>query len=262
MIVPVLMLESALSRQAPLFATAVASLLLADVATGKPIHFEQVKSQLIASRIRCSDCHVSRDDQTLTAYGKLIGDLGAGTPMADRVQEAETSVPTAAPDDVRQKAAGRVDVDGDGILNWVEILAGTNPSQTDSRNPSHERIDRVVSCQLCHESASSGGGDGERAPHNAFGKALSGLGPKSGGGGNDRANHPILPRLKSRERSDTDKDKVKDWDEVLLFYHPADADDVPDAEAVKDAKRADRDRRKGDEGYGKVHGPKKEKKRR
>jgi hypothetical protein len=261
MVVPVLGQESAVRGHISSFATAVASLLLSGGAIGKPIHFEQVKSQLIASRIRCADCHVSRDDPTLTAYGKLIGDLGAETPVADRVQETETSIPTTAPDDVRQKAAGRVDVDGDGIPNWVEILAGTNPSQTDSRNPSHDRIDRVVSCQLCHESAQSGGGDGDRAPHNAFGKALRGLGPKSVGA-DDRANHPILPRLKSRERSDTDKDKIKDWDEVLLFHHPADAADVPNAEAVKDAKRADRDRRKDDEGFGKVHGLKKEKKRR
>lgn len=241
---------------------AVAWLMPVALASGKPIHFEQVKAQLIASRIRCTDCHVGREDSMLTAYGKLIGEQGSDLPLTDRVQEIESSVPATAPDDVRQKAAGRVDLDGDGILNWVEILAGTNPSQTDSRNAMHDRIDRVVGCQLCHESVASGGNAGERAPHNAFGEALKGLSPKSGGGGGERANHPILPRLKSREKADTDKDKVKDWDEILLFSHPADAADAPHADSVKEFKRADRDRRKADEGYGKIHDAKKVKKHR
>jgi hypothetical protein len=162
-----------------------------------------------------------------------------------------------------------VDVDGDGVANWVEILAGTNPSSPDESVATHERIQRVISCNVCHTSVSQYAAPGEdRAPHNAFGDALEELGDQGGarrgarrgrgreqnrGADRDGPSEPIEPRLKRLKGRDTDRDKVKNWDEISVFHHPADPDDTPDEASVAAARERLRARRKSDEGFGKVH---------
>ncbi len=243
-------------------------------ATAKPIHFETLKLQLIEQHIRCDTCHASRQDQTLSSYGTLIADEGAETPITRRVRTVEAELSSTASDATRKAEAPRIDLDGDTIPNWVEILAGTNPSQPNERTDTHEQILRVISCKLCHTSISKRSQPGKnRAPHNAFGALLEKAGNKERNGkgrkgknrkgrsqaGRNRntqdsdATIPIAPRLKKAHRRDTDRDKVKNWDEIITFHHPADQDDTPSEEEVKSAKEKQRTRRKEDEGFGKIH---------
>jgi hypothetical protein len=240
-------------------------------ALGKPVHFESLKLELIRRHITCTSCHVADDDAALVAYGKKIAAMGDDESVPQRVAILENELSRTASADARKRAAGRKDVDGDGILNWVEILAGTSPSEPDERNELHERIERVISCTLCHTSVSDFPVPGrEQAPHNAYGNALADAGERkvkrnrkrSKPRDDDSAAIPILPRIKSTRGKDADRDKAKNWIEIQLFRHPADASDTPSSEDIAKVKEAKRKSGKRSSGFGEDHDPRKRKSRR
>ena len=227
-----------------------AALLVTQPVTGKPIHFEDLKFTLLEENIRCTDCHGAAGQADLTPYGKKIAELGPERSIQERLREMEATPSLQATEDQLEREAPRIDVDGDGIPNWVEILAGTNPSEPGGLTDHQERIQRVVACTLCHLSVTAfGSTPEERAPHNEFGAALAKLARQK----STDENQPILPRLERHRAKDTDRDKARDWDEITIFHHPAGADDTPAAEAIKAYKEMQRQRRKNNDGFGTVH---------
>ncbi len=236
----------------------------------KPIHFESLKFELITQNIRCTDCHTDSAGPTLTTYGQHIADEGDDESIQARVRAFEGSPSLTASDEQKQQSSDRIDIDGDGIANWIEILASTSPSAGNDRNDTHSRIERVITCKLCHESVAAFPQPGrERAPHNAFGESLK----NHDSGKSDRQNRgsgkarrrrkkssdtgdDILIRLKKSRRTDADKDRVKDWDEITTFHHPADKTDTPPRDLVKQLKKHLRSRRNNGAGFEPVHAEK------
>ncbi len=242
----------------PLFLFAAVTTLLVCESHAKPIHFEDLKFELIRQNVRCSDCHSDAEDKPFTRYGQVIADEGATQSIQDRVREVERSLSLTASDEEKADAKNRIDVDGDGVANWIEILAGTDVSTAGDRTEQHERIERVIGCTLCHESVAAFPRPGvERAPHNAFGDALENPDPRRAkrrsGNSSDTEDEDILERLKRSRRTDSDKDRIKDWDEVMLFYHPADKDDTPSRDLVKQFKQHLKDRKKNGGGFEPAH---------
>jgi hypothetical protein len=85
---------------------------------------------------------------------------------------------------------------------------------------------------------------------------------RTGGGRKKRTAKSIMPRIRRTKSRDTDGDGVKDWNEILSFYLPADASSTPEQSVADRAKKLDTERRRRTEGFGKVHKEKKARKRR
>ncbi len=249
----------------PLGVLAIAALLGSAPAAAKEGHLEDMKLALIETRIRCATCHPDAEGRELTAYGRVIADLGKATSIPDRVREQERR-PTDAT--LKLDAEGerrRTDVDGDGVLNWVEILSGTDPS--DAADPGNgekkaetatmrARVEAVVSCALCHVEPDVKPVGADKAPHNPLGEALAGLtSSRPGGRPADAAPPPIMTRFKSVENHDTDKDKARNWLEIATFHSPTDAADTPSDEELKAIRELLREILKPQGGFGRVHRP-------
>jgi len=273
-------------------------------AWAKEDHFEQVKLRLIELNVRCTTCHPAADANPagdakpandtkpsgaagpagdaaprvheLTLYGQRLADVGESVPLAERVARMERRLPQILTAEERREAALRVDVDGDGALNWVEILTGFDPSDGKSVPPVGDgatslrgRVESVVSCKLCHTADASELRRGD-APHNAFGEVLAALGkaatparPGQPAPGRGRpgsappagAEPPsdILERLLKVQHLDADRDRARNWDEIASFHHPADPADAPSAEEVKVVRAAAAALKRGAAGFGAVH---------
>ncbi len=222
-------------------------------ANAKPIHYEDLKLMLVEQNIACTTCHTAPDSPELTAYGQRIAAVGTDESMHDRVKTVEMSLSQTATEEERTSEESRMDVDGDGLANWIEILAGTDPSSKSEKNELHARIENTVNCHLCHESVNRFAGNREdRAPHNAFGKTLRAK--KRKGRRNDgKRSKSIVQRIAKTRTKDTDRDGIKDLDEIITFHHPADKTDTPEKNAVKTARKRVKTRRKPKDIYGKIH---------
>jgi len=235
----------------------VSSVFAADAVTAREPYLQRLKLRLAMEQIRCVDCHVSSASEELNAYGREIARHGdKDAPFFDRWLEAEEPVSSIDDEAAQKKAKQRLDVDGDGVPNWVELLAGSSPAEKKSVppqpekervTPMAERITEAIDCRLCHIRTDAPAGDGRsRAPHNAFGVELARLGellekrrlPRSTAearGDTDYEPAPahILARLAHLEKRDADHDGVRNWDEIRLYHHPAERDDRPDREKIR-----------------------------
>mgnify|MGYP002623643661 CR=1 FL=1 len=254
-----------------LFLPVLAALIVVEAADAKPAYYQRVKLRLLMENVRCQHCHVTSDSDALNDYGKMIsGVKKKDAAFFERWLEAERE-PSALDDEKEVKEAERrLDVDGDGVQNWIEILAGSDPANAEvkpdpagsrSAPPISERIAELISCKLCHIRTDAPAGPGRsRAPHNLFGIELAKLNeedPTSDskartGGWNRAADQPadILLRLESIGRHDADRDRISNWDEIRLFHHPGDRKDRPNRMAVNTLRAAERSGRPKDAGLG------------
>jgi hypothetical protein len=251
------------SRLAPVVAALVSA-----SAHAKEAHFDAVKFRLISEHIRCTHCHVSREDTSFTPYGQKIAELGKTLSVPERVRQLEAEVPAIATDAERAAAQARLDIDGDGVANWIEILSDRDPSvkapvpaaPADGSVPLVQQVTALVKCTLCHIRVDAVAGPGKsRAPHNPFGKSLTEFDAKgrrvrgTAAKQADAEDVNILKRLDAVANEDADRDEVPNWTEVRTFHHPADAADKPAAVEIKALRQNEAERRKQDEGFGKIH---------
>ncbi|HEY3244605.1 MAG TPA: hypothetical protein VGM03_14790, partial [Phycisphaerae bacterium] len=246
-----------------------AAVLPSAMVRGMEAHFEAVKFKLLGEHIRCTHCHASRDDTTLTLYGQKIAELGKDLSVPERVRRHEREIPANANAAERAAAQARLDVDGDGVPNWIEILSGRDPSvkepgpegaAAEGAAPPVERVTSLMKCTLCHIRVDAVAGPGKsRAPHNAFGKSLTEFDAKGhrlhGAAAKqaDAEDVEILKRLDLIANEDADADQFPNWTEIRTFHHPADAADKPTPAEIKALRQNEAQRRKQDEGFGKVH---------
>lgn len=228
---------------------------------GKERHLEQVRVVLIARAARCASCHVSNDKsewegQGLNIYGKRLGEISPGDALADRIAMLEHG-PTSS--DGGAEAARKKqdqDIDGDGVPNWVEILARANPADPKNKPAQAriERVERVVTCNICHTQTNLPGKQGlEANPHNTFGELLSETTREKPGAtpGTERDKQrsaeriPILKRIELTRKRKPKGGKATYWEKLRLMRLPADEDDNPSKESLMSfRKRAARQRSK------------------
>lgn len=253
-------------------AVALGALLLAcTIAVGKEEHLEKVKFELLSHYLKCSDCHVDEKGKDLTLYGKRLNAMGTTSSLRERVRRQERRVsPTLA----RMEPGAeddRVDIDGDGALNWVEILCGTDPSDPKSVLPLNaegdaaatpslrKRLETLVDCRLCHVSVDTTGPE-EKAPHNPLGESIAKLDtppantrPGSRTPAPTREPSDFLTRFKRIANQDLDRDKVRNWDEIATFHNPTDPADAPTPDELKVLQALLQSIRRGETGFGKAH---------
>lgn len=234
--------------------TAVAAMASPGV-EAKPRHLSQLKVHLMSKAAKCTSCHAKADGAELNIYGKKLSEISAGKPLADRLMELEgrrrkrgSDENTLEPDQ---------DVDADGVPNWVEILAKTNPAKKGSK-PSEkmvERVERVVSCAICHESTSQGVRGVGANPHNELGVLLTktfvlkkGQQPPK----QEQAIHnaaeatPILTRLAKVKTKKAKGSKTTFWTKIRTLHLPTDpADKTTKAELSSLKKETAQLKRKG-----------------
>lgn len=240
-------------------------------AFAKKRHFEQVRVVLISRAAHCATCHMSNDKSDwdgagLNIYGKRLHEISPGDPLADRIlmlEHGPTSRDTGAERERRERDR---DIDGDGVPNWVEILARSNPADA-AVKPSEKRIERVrrvVSCKICHIDTNLPGKRGLAAnPHNAFGKMLSETTGSKGGNGNATAAErhraaeriPILKRIELTMRKRPKGSRATYWEKLRLMRLPADEADQPSPRALKSFRKwaaAQRSKKKRDPARGMI----------
>jgi hypothetical protein len=240
--------------------------VVACAAAAKETHFEEVKFRLVSEQIRCTHCHVGRDDLELTVYGRKIAELGKDKTVQDRVREMEAEVAVTASDQERDEAKSRTDVDADGVANWIEMLSGRDPSAADETSPpvdgfpTVERVSTFVQCTICHIRVDAVAGPGKsRAPHNAFGKTLTEFdarGKRLRGKAIEKADAEdvdFAQRLDVIAKEDADLDSATNWDEISTLHSPFDKSDRPNSDETKAMRQDQADRRKSDEGFGQFH---------
>lgn len=248
-----------------------AMLLAGTTAAGKEEHLEKVKFELLALYLRCNTCHLDEKGKDLTLYGKRLNARGTTASLQERVRRQERRVsPTLA----RMEPGAeddRVDIDGDGALNWVEILCGTDPSDPKSVPPLEaegdgaaapslrKRVEMIVDCRLCHVSVDTTGPE-EKAPHNPLGESIAKLDtPPANTRPGSRAPVPtrepsdFLTRFKRIANQDPDRDKARNWDEIATFHAPTDPADLPTQEELKALQALLQSLRRGEAGFGKAH---------
>ncbi len=214
-------------------------------ALGRPGHFEHIRAALISKAALCTSCHVAADSGDLNAYGQQLHDLDSETPLADRIAELEGEPTRATAAGTRPELNGQTDVDADGVANWVEILAKTNPSDGDD-TPKEEAVDRiynVVSCKVCHEAMNLPDKRGLAAnPHNEFGGLLFKTfklekGEKRPKGADEvhqsAARTPILTRLAKVRKKKPKGSDASFWHQLRLLHAPGDSQDVPTSEELE-----------------------------
>lgn len=210
----------------------------------EPAHFDKLKNALMVLHVRCDSCHSAAGQTTLNQYGKAIGELGEAVPMAERISQLERQPDemTASQADLAQ-ARNRLDIDGDKVPNWIEVLSASNPADRESvPEPAlMQRIINHVDCGLCHEATDVpvSQPDQSRAPHNDFGKQLANFKKKSARARGSRASETIaiMERLEGIGKRDLDRDGVRNWEEVLLFFDPADREDSPTKAQIRSLRR-------------------------
>jgi len=222
--------------------------LFATPAWAKEKHLEQVRVLLMAEAAKCTTCHTAVSGKELNLYGKQLADLGRSESMADRMLKLEADPPVEAKGEAKKKALAAHDADGDGVPNWVEILAGTNPGDPNQApvKQTVDKLEKVVSCTMCHVSV-NGPGEGLAAnPHNELGKTLATtVVPKKGEKrpvGTEAIREaaervPILQRLVKIKNRKPRKGNATYWERLLLRVPPADESVQPDAKELAELKR-------------------------
>ncbi len=217
-------------------------------ARAKEKHFEQVRAFLISKTARCTSCHIEAQSGKLNAYGERIAGLPHDDPLADRIAALESEPSGMADEQERRRAEKNRDVDGDGVLNWIEILAETNPADKDDK-PAVDRvkhIEAVISCKLCHRATNLPGEGLAANPHNEFGELLSTTYVKRSGRKNPRGpdaeraaaeRTQILTRLSLVRKNRPKKSKATYWQKIRLLHGPADPDDNPSREELRSFKK-------------------------
>ncbi len=232
-----------------LYAAAVLAVLAGPAtASAKPRHLEQVRTALVVRAMRCASCHVSNDaadwtDGGLNPYGARLREIAEGDSLAERIARLDRG---PAPDDGdadRTRREKDRDIDGDGVPNWVEIIAGASPADPASVPSAKriERVERVVGCTICHSETRIPGKQGLDAnPHNAFGKVLARTldTPDAKHLPNAELRSqaerlPILKRIALSRKTRPPHSKVTYWEKLRLMRAPADPDDNPDPAHVK-----------------------------
>lgn len=234
----------------PFFLACAVFASAASLADAKEKHFEQLRVLLIADAAKCVSCHEQADGKILNDYGKQLAALGPDENMADRILKLEADAPLEAKPAERKRIEKNHDVDGDGVPNWIEILAGANPAKKDSV-PSPKEAERVkanVSCTSCHVSV-NGPGQGLAAnPHNEMGKRLASTFAVKRGAREPRPvgkeavaeaaeRTPILTRLEMIKTKKPRGGKASYWERLLLRYSPVDVKNEPPAKDVAELKR-------------------------
>ena len=215
-------------------------------APGKEEHYAKVRVLLMTEKTRCTSCHASATSKDLNRYGQALNELGAKEPLAERMAMLERGPRDADKPAQQARAKALQDIDGDGVANWVEIMAGTNPADArDKPDPVlRERIEKVVSCSICHAGTNLPGATPlESNPHNELGKLLArAADPKDRArtGGDPKALReaaervPILKRFRLIAMKPTGSGRPSAWDKLVLFYAPADASATPTREEMKE----------------------------
>lgn len=225
----------------------LASILVVDSAMGKEKHLDQVRVLLISKAARCTSCHVDDAGKSLNVYGREIAKMPADDPLADRIAAVEAE-PEVVAGESADAASRRRDVDRDGVLNWIEILAGTNPAD-DGDKPSPKRVERieaVVSCALCHTATGLPGEGLAANPHNVYGELLAKTfqrrrGRRAPAGEEAKRSAaertPILTRVTLVRKKRPRKSKATYWQKIRMLHAPAEAADMPKADALKAFKK-------------------------
>lgn len=231
-------------RKSPVLVVVALAFAVPPRAGAKEKHFEQVRAYLISKAARCTSCHVGAQSGELNAYGQRISALPNDDPLADRIAAIESEPSAAAGDDERREAEKNRDVDGDGVLNWIEVLADTNPADAKDK-PAPEtalRIETVISCKLCHRATNLPGEGLAANPHNELGDLLSKTYVKRSRAANPRSPDearaaaervPILTRLSMIRKKRPKKSRATYWHKIRLIHGPADSDDNPSREELQ-----------------------------
>lgn len=218
-------------------------------AHGKERHYEQVRTLLIVRAARCTDCHLTKSGAELNAYGARIAERPEGMAWADRILQLEADPPqdstaTTGKDDSRPAhKTPNADVDGDGVANWIEILAKTNPG-TKKDTPDRTRVEEIeaaISCKMCHKATNLPGIGLDANPHNELGEILSKTldpkGPRKPDSGEAvRAAAeaiPILKRLSMIKAKRPPKSPATYWQRIRMLRSTCDPGDAPPLEMVK-----------------------------
>ncbi len=211
-------------------------LLPVAAAQAKERHFEQLRVLLITKTARCTSCHVDAKGEGLNAYGSRLAGESKDLPFAERIARVESNKSDgpiqATPSETRRDG----DVDGDGVPNWVEILAHANPGDVKDRpDPATVgRITKVISCKICH-TANNLPGEGLAAnPHNELGRLLAATvdrkkpGRAPAGQAERRAaaeRTPILRRLSIIKNKGPGIGGASYWQRLRLLHAPVDPAD-------------------------------------
>lgn len=239
----------------------VAIFAATDGATAKERHLEQLRVALVARAARCVSCHVSDDKAAwdgagLNQYGQRLHAVSPGDTLADRIAELDHGPKSSDSGDAAATRKNDQDIDGDGIPNWIEILAGASPADPKSvPAPKRvERVRRVISCSICHTQTHLPGKQGlEANPHNEFGELLSvTTGEKNKSSEDAQSNRrraaerlPILKRIELTRKKKPRGGKSTYWEKLRLMRSPADSEDNPSKENLASfRKRAARQRSK------------------
>jgi len=238
----------------------------------KELHFARVRVLLMSKAVRCTSCHADSKGTSLNAYGERLTALSHDDPLADRMAALETESSVKADADPRRQARENRDVDRDGVANWIEILANSNPADAkDTPNAeTARRIERVISCKLCHRATNLPGEGLEANPHNELGALLAKTFVRRRGRRTPKGAEqvraaaeriPILTRLSMIRKKHPKRSRATYWEKIRLLHAPADPHDTPSRVALrafrKDAARQRR-RKTRDAGRGltsKAHGP-------
>ncbi len=215
-------------------------------------HFEEVRALLVVRSANCTSCHSDAAGSSLNAYGQGLSALSKDLSLDDRILRMESVPRIGASEEDRREQSRRQDIDGDGVRNWVEILAGKDPAD-DKNKPSRkqiERIERVVSCSICHSATNLPGKEEGLAanPHNELGALLAQTVPKPRPGEarpkGERETRAaaervsILTRLGLTRTKRPKGSKATYWQRIRLLFSPTDTARNPSAEELKAFKKA------------------------
>lgn len=244
----------------------------------KESHYEQVRALLVVRAMRCTTCHESAVGRGLNIYGQRVAAQPANLSWSERflimnrsgrksssVDDKERGVvpgipsagiPPRAADgsDASGSSAESLhgDVDGDGVADWVEILAGSSPADK-SKKPDAElerRVKEVVSCRLCHAETGRPGKGLEANPHNDLGKLLAKTIPRtiprrpatSDGLRAAAERTPIIERLSIAGKKRPAGSRATWWEKMRLLYEPANPKSNPMPQELSELRRQTRSR--------------------
>lgn len=218
-------------------------------AFAKERHLEQLRVVLISRAARCATCHVSDhkkdwENAGLNLYGQRLHEISPGDSLGDRILMIEHGPTSSDNEEDRAKREKDQDIDGDGVPNWVEILAKSNPGDAKIKPPKGrvDRVKRVINCTICHTDTNLPGKQGlEANPHNAYGDLLSQTtDPKDVNANTPKAERqrkaesiPILKRIDMTKRRKPKGSKATYWEKLRLMRLPADDEDNPSAKSLK-----------------------------